>query len=112
MIADTGSHLASTLGSDCLVAFSKTGATGIRAAARRPSRPLLVLTHSQDVARRLAMVWGTQAVAQSLEGSEQSVAQDTCRRLKLAKTGGQLVILSGLKGQSGSTNNISMALVH
>ena len=112
-IADTGAHMAHSLGARCIVAYSMTGATGTRIAARRPMLPLIVLTRDRSISRRMALVWGARSVLENAVIDYDSMV-DTARleaaRLVSPAHGDQLVVLAGIPfGQVGSTNNIRVA---
>ncbi|WP_197054821.1 pyruvate kinase [Paracoccus sp. PAMC 22219] len=64
VIADHGAMLGISLGASAIVAYSLTGTTAARVAARRPSLPLLALTRDAAVSRRMALLWGARAVTE------------------------------------------------
>ncbi len=53
----------------CLAAFTTTGMTALRLARERPLQPVLALTASQDVSRKLALVWGSSPAWPSSPGA-------------------------------------------
>lgn len=112
-IADTGAQMAYLLGARCIVAYSMTGATGTRIAARRPMLPLIVLTRDARISRRLALVWGARSVLESAVvdyNSMVEIARIEAGRLLSTTKGDRLVVLAGIPfGQIGSTNNIRVA---
>jgi pyruvate kinase len=112
-IADSGSALACTLGSKCIVAFSMSGLTAIRVAARRPELPLIVLTRDKQVSRRMALVWGARSFLESSVVDYDSMvttAKTTCSELLSPASGSTMIVLSGVPfGKIGSTNNIRVA---
>ena len=112
-IADHGAMLASAIGASGLVAYSRSGATAARIAARRPFLPLVVLTRDPHVGRRMALLWGAQALTEESVSDYDSMVQtalDESRPLLSAGAGDAVVILSGVPfGRSGSTNNIRIA---
>ena len=112
-IADTGATLACALHARCLVAYSMSGATAHRVAARRPGLPLVVVTRDDRVSRRMALVWGARSVLETSEldyDSMVSMAREESARLISPNAGDRLVILAGVPfGQSGTTNNIRVA---
>lgn len=112
-IADTGASLAGSLNARCVMAYSMSGATGLRLAARRPALPLIVMTRHQGVARRMAMVWGARSVLECGAEDYDSMVQTAkaeCKKLLTSATGDKMVVLSGVPfGQIGSTNNIRVA---
>lgn len=112
-IADTGATLACALGARCLVAYSMSGATAHRVAARRPALPLIVVTRDIRVSRRMALLWGARSVLETAEldyDSMVSMAREESSKLIEAAIGAKFVILAGVPfGQTGSTNNIRVA---
>lgn len=113
VIADHGAMLGISLGASAIVAYSLTGTTAARVAARRPSLPLLALTRDAAISRRMALLWGARAVTEDSVVDYESmvdIAITTCRDELKIRAGGRIVVLSGVPfGQSGSTNNIRVA---
>ena len=74
----------------------------------RPSVPVLVLTPSVSVARQVALLWGTHAVATRDIGSfDEMIAKGKRMALRhgLGSAGGKLVVMAGVPfGISGATN--------
>ncbi|WP_299846937.1 pyruvate kinase [uncultured Paracoccus sp.] len=112
-IADHGAMLAFALGASAVVAYSRSGSTAARISARRPFLPLIVLTRDPHVGRRMALLWGAQALTENSVNDYDSMVETALREsrpLLSASSGDSLVILSGVPfGQSGSTNNIRVA---
>ena len=112
-IADTGATLACALHAKCIMAYSMSGLTGLRIAARRPKLPLIVMTRDQSVSRRMALVWGARSVLEATAEDYDSMvetARSECQRLLAPNVGDKMVVLSGVPfGQVGSTNNIRVA---
>jgi pyruvate kinase len=113
-IADTGASLAVSLGAKVIIAYSRTGLTAARVAARRPFLPLIVLTRDVRISRRMALLWGARSMTEnSVEdyNSMVSTALEASRGVLKPKAGDSVVILSGVPfGVSGSTNNIRVAV--
>lgn len=112
-IAETGATLAASLGARAILAYSRSGSTAARIAARRHFLPLIVLTRDIRISRRLALLWDARSMTEDLVqdyGSMVSTAVETCRDLLKPDPQDCVVILSGVPfGQSGSTNNIRVA---
>ena len=112
-IADTGAVLASSLGARAIVAYSRSGSTAARIAARRPFLPLIVLTRDIRISRRMALLWDARSLTEeSVQDYDSMVrtAVETCRSLLKPAAQDHIVILSGVPfGQSGTTNNIRVA---
>jgi pyruvate kinase len=98
---------------ECLVAFTETGATARRLARERPLQPVLALTVHMAVARRLCLVWGVEA---RLGGQPTDVDDMTLRAvtaavdLGLAAPNGRILILAGTPfGSPGAANLLRLA---
>ena len=112
-IADTGASLATSLGAKAIIAYSRTGLTAARVAARRPFLPLIVLTRDVRISRRMALLWDARSMTEeSVEDYTSMVrtAIDLSRDILNPIVGDSVVILSGVPfGKSGTTNNIRVA---
>jgi pyruvate kinase len=102
-----------TIRAGCLVAYTSSGKSARRLARERPLQPVLALTPSLEVARRLALGWGLEprVVPQPADVSE--MADQSCATavaLGLAKPGQKIVIVAGMPfGTPGSTNLLRVA---
>lgn len=110
--ADALSHacmtIAETMPISAVVVFTGSGSTARRVSRERPSVPVMVLTPSLKTARRMALLWGTHAVATRDIGSfEEMVAKGKRMALRhgMGEAGSRLVMLAGVPfGTPGSTN--------
>ena len=110
--ADALSHacmtIADTVAIKAVTVFTGSGSTARRVARERPSVPMLVLTPSPAIARRLALLWGAHAVSTRDIGSfEEMIAKGKRMALRhgIAKGGDKLIALAGVPfGTPGSTN--------
>ncbi len=114
-ISAAARQVAETVGAKAIVTFTTSGSTALRAARERPSVPILVLTPSQMVARRLCLAWGLYAVktrdVQSFEQMYQK-AKRMALRHKLVKGGDRIAITAGVPfGTPGATNVLHLAWV-
>jgi pyruvate kinase len=105
---------AETVPTAAIVSFTSSGATTLRAARERPRVPIIGVTTSEAVARRLAVVWGVHPVVQESFGAlsdlEQTATSIT-RDCGFAKADDRVVITAGAPfGQVGSTN--TLRIVH
>ncbi|HUM08615.1 MAG TPA: pyruvate kinase [Acidocella sp.] len=112
-IAAAAVQVAHTIGAQAIVALTESGATALRVAREKPDCPVLGLTTSLAVARRLAAVWGVHAVATEVM---HSMTQAVEHALKLARTegfakkGDEIVIVAGIPfGRAGTTNALRVA---
>ena len=97
-----------TIGAACIVTYTTSGSTTLRAARERPSVPILCITSSERSARRLAMVWGVHAVHITEEARFSAVvnrALEIAAGAGFAAPGDKVVITAGVPmGTPGSTN--------
>jgi pyruvate kinase len=91
-----------------IIVFTGSGSTARRVARERPAAPMLVLTPSQRISRRLALLWGTHAVSTKDIGSfEEMIAKGKRMALRhgFGGAGSKLIALAGVPfGTPGSTN--------
>jgi len=99
---------AALLKAAAIVCYTSSGHTSLRAARERPEAPVLGLTPSLGVARRLALVWGVHSVhgeGMSDVSEITAVASQVACRDGFAKPGDTIVTISGVPfGESGTTN--------
>jgi pyruvate kinase len=107
-LAQASAAIAETLSLSGIVVFTGSGSTARRVARERPGLPMLVLTPSPRIARRLALLWGAHAVPTRDIGSfEEMIAKGKRMALRhgFGKAGDKLIILAGVPfGTPGSTN--------
>jgi pyruvate kinase len=96
------------LGAQAIVAFTHSGSTARRVSKCRPSVPIIALTSSEQVSRRLQLCWGVQVCQVSEPSSVEAlfeIGATLPKRLGLAKTGDLVVITAGIPlGVPGTTN--------
>lgn len=97
----------------CLAVFTTTGMTALRLARERPLQPVLALTASAAVARRLGLVWGVEArVAEAPQDLDSltAVAAGMATDLGLAEPNSRIWILAGTPfGSPGAANLLRLA---
>jgi pyruvate kinase len=111
-IADALAHacltIADTVAISAITVFTSSGSSARRVTRERPSVPVLVLTPSVAVARRVALLWGTHPVATRDIGSfDEMIAKGKRMALRhgLGGAGNKLVVMAGVPfGISGATN--------
>ena len=113
MIVAGAARAAETSETACLVVFTSTGSTARRLARERPLQPVVALTPSPDVARRLGLVWGLEPRAgRDPEGLDEMTAEAvrTAVRLGLCPPSARVLIIAGAPfGAPGSTNLLRLA---
>ncbi|MGB7654359.1 MAG: pyruvate kinase [Novosphingobium sp.] len=107
-LAQASARIAETVNVAGIIVFTGSGSTARRVARERPSVPMLVLTPSQKIARKLALLWGTHAVhTKDISGFEEMIAKGKRMALRhgFGQAGSKLVALAGVPfGTPGSTN--------
>ena len=108
-------QVAHTIGAAAICAFTASGSTALRAARERPEAPVLILTPSVAIARRLAVVWGVHAL---VSPATHTMSETVARATRLAQGegfaphGSEVVVIAGVPfGQAGTTNALRVARV-
>src|SRR5256886_924708 len=97
-----------------IVTPTRTGKTARRVAKYRPPLPIVALTSQADVEKQLLLSWGVTTVRREMESTESifTEAEKTVKRLKLARKGNTIVIVSGdPKGPMGRTDLLKIQRV-
>lgn len=114
-IAAAARSMAETLDLKAIVAWTGSGATGLRIARERPQTDVLCLTPRLDVARRLALVWGIHAiVTQDATDADDMAdrASEIARAEEFAQPRERIIIVAGVPfGTPGATNMVRLAFV-
>jgi len=104
-----------TIKAAAIVCWTKSGSTGLRAARERPEVPILALTPSKTMARRLTLAWGLHCVETEDAHNLDDVSERACQiayAQGFAKMGDRVVITAGLPlGTPGATNLLRVAYV-
>jgi len=108
-------QVAKTISAACIVTFTSTGSTTLRASRERPSVPILGLTARPDTARRSALVWGVHSVETMEARTVREMVSNAIRVAReedFANIGDALVITAGVPfGTPGATNLLRIAWV-
>jgi pyruvate kinase len=114
-ISAAARSVAETLNLASLVCYTSSGATGLRVARERPSRPIIALTPNAATGRRLALVWGLHCVLTEDAHDETDMVDRACRiafREEFAAVGQRIIITAGVPfGTPGATNMLRIAFV-
>ena len=106
--AEACASITSTLPIAGIIIFTGSGSTARRVARERPGVPMLVLTPSQETARKIGLLWGAYAVWTKDIGSfEEMIAKGKRMALRhgFGQAGSKLIALAGVPfGTPGSTN--------
>jgi pyruvate kinase len=110
-IAESAAQMAEELGLDTIVSGTSTGNTARYIASFRPRARILAMTQIPEVARRLALVWGVDAlVVEPYRYFETLIDIVEARMLRenLGKSGDTIAITSGMPVGAGGTNVIKI----
>jgi pyruvate kinase len=114
-IAAAAVQVAHVIAGRVIVALTESGSTVLRVAREKPDCPVLALTRSVAVARRLALVWGVHAaVVEEVRSMTEAVARAAklARLEGFAAKGDEIVVVAGVPfGQAGTTNALQVAVV-
>ncbi len=104
--------IAEQAGANAIVAFTTSGSTAMRVAKYRPKCPILAITTSDRVLRRLALVWGlTPVLTEEYHSLEELYAMGStiAQRTGMASTGDLIVITAGVPfATAGNTNMLKV----
>ena len=108
-------HVTDLLQAAATVAYTSSGHSALRMARERPAAPIVGMTPRRAVARRLALVWGVQAVlCHDVADVEEitDLASRTVSQAGLGRPGQTIVISAGMPfGVSGTTNLLRIAQI-
>ena len=114
-IAVATRDVAETLDLKAIVAWTASGATGLRISRERPQPPILALTPNINTARRLALAWGVHAVVTADARDVNDMADRACSTAfseGFANAGQRVIIVAGVPfGTPGATNMVRIAFV-
>ncbi len=114
-IAAAASQVAHTIHAQAICTFTSTGSTTLRVARERPDCPILGLTASTAIARRLAVVWGVHPLVTEEPTSMGEMATRALRAVRqegFANSGQEVVLTAGVPfGTPGTTNALRVAMV-
>lgn len=104
-----------TIHASAIVCWTKSGATALRAARERPDAPIIALTPSVEISRRLALAWGLHTV-HTEDAQDLDDMVDRATRFALhegfAKPGQRIVVTAGVPLRTpGATNMLRVAFV-
>lgn len=99
----------------CIVTYSVSGKTTLRASRERPMIPILSMTTDERVANRLALAWGVYSVVvPELKDMVEvtPIAIQYAKDVNMAKPGEELIITAGIPfAKKGNTNILHVATV-
>ncbi|MFC1937623.1 pyruvate kinase [Chloroflexota bacterium] len=108
LISYEACHMAQRLGAKAIVAFTHSGSTARRVSKYRPSKPILAITTSEHISRRLLLCWGVQPLGMAKPTTVDdffAMGAELSKGLGMAKAGDLIVVTGGIPiGVSGTTN--------
>lgn len=105
-------RLAETLKAKAIVAETKSGATAMQLAARRPSRPIIAVTSDPRVAGQLSIVYGTKSYVRPDDKFAAAKLTNWLHSNKVLKKGDMIVTASGqYPGVVGTTDTIKVRVL-
>ncbi|HAJ47879.1 MAG TPA: pyruvate kinase [Alphaproteobacteria bacterium] len=108
-------EVAHTIRAACIVTWTASGSTALRAARERPGMPIIALTPSQATGRKLAIAWGLHCVVTEDAHDFEDMTDRACRfafREGFAQPGQRIVVSAGVPlGTPGATNLLRVAFV-
>ncbi len=114
-ITSAARQVAQTIQASCIVTYTTSGSTTLRAARERPYVPIMGLTSRADTARRLTLSYGVHAVVTADVHSFAEMVQKATRTAfedGLAPAGTRIVVTAGVPfGTPGNTNILRIAWV-
>ena len=114
-VARAAADLASAIHAAVIVAYTSSGVTAARIARKRPAVPMMAITPSVEVSRRLCLLWGAHSVlSDDVHSYEEMVehAGELALAEEFAKRGDDIVIVAGIPfAQAGTTNNLRVMRV-
>jgi pyruvate kinase len=108
-------EVTSTIHARAVVCWTKSGSTALRAARERSDAPIIALTPTLEVSRRLSLVWGLHCIytedAQDLDDMVDRAARFAFLE-GFAKPGERIVVTAGVPLRTpGATNMLRVAFV-
>jgi pyruvate kinase len=111
-IRDAVISLADSVAARAIVAETKSGATALQIAARRPNRPLIAVTSDHRVASQLAIVYGTKSYVRPDDKLQAVKLTNWLRQNKVLDTGDIIVTATGAHpGVVGTTDTIKVRVL-
>jgi pyruvate kinase len=111
-ICKTAIELAESVNAKAIVAETKSGATALQIAARRPDRPIINVTPDARVSQQLAIVYGTKNYVRPDDAMAATKLTDWLREKNILKKGDMVVTASGrYPGIVGTTDTIKVRVL-
>ena len=113
-VADATASMSKSLNARAVLVISHSGVSAATMSSARPAAPVLVLTKSAEVCRKLALLWGVVPILSEEAGLKNPnvLARDTAMKLGLAKAGQHILLVRGFHDDPGlNTPSITVLTV-
>ncbi|MFP4200244.1 MAG: pyruvate kinase [Clostridia bacterium] len=108
-VARSAVWIADRVGAEAVLTPTQSGHTGIMVSRYRPSVPVVAVTSSTRVWRRLALVWGVYPLLKDPSGDVVEDAGDVAMAAQYVSPGARVVVTSGYpQGVPGTTNALQV----
>jgi pyruvate kinase len=108
-------NIADQLSAAAILAFTTSGSTAMRVSKYRPRCPVIAVTPSEKVLRKLALFWGlTPHLVRQYHSMDEVFEQgnEIAQRVGVARPGDLIVMTAGLPfGIAGNTNMLRVARI-
>ncbi len=96
-IAEAAAHLVFDLGARAVVVISRSGMSAVTISSRRPSAPIVAVTSTEKMARRMNLMWGVIPIVAAEVGAANpnQIARRIARELDLADIGQFVLLVRG-----------------
>jgi len=96
-IADASAFMSKNLNAHAILVISHSGMSAATMSSARPAAPILAITNSPDVCRRMALHWGVVPLVSEDTGlvNPNILARETALKLGLATTGQHILLVRG-----------------
>lgn len=103
-------EIAKQINAAAIVAYTSSGYTAKNIAKYRPDKPIIVLTDSKHIQRRMeSFVWGVKALLAPIDFAEQNLYEkisDILKDLDFVNSGDRIVLVAGLSARKIMPGNI------
>ncbi len=113
-VSQAANTMAGHLNAAAIITLTESGFTSRMISKYRPPCPILAITSSEKVERRLCMNWGVRAIRYDDDGGDEykiAFAIERARELDIVDLGDVVIVTAGLSHQSGSTDMIRVLTV-
>jgi pyruvate kinase len=113
-VSQAANTMAAHLHAAAIITLTSSGFTSRVISKYRPPCPILAVTESREVERRLCMNWGITALLYEDAGKDEykiAFAIERARELGYVELGDVVIVTAGLSHQSGSTDMIRVLTV-